>query len=78
MPVLVGRVLALSEVDGIGMLLASSVLLWIPSHILTLVIRYAADYDQAGIPTWPNVYGPRLTRLFIAIANLLNKLGAIV
>jgi protoheme IX farnesyltransferase len=74
MPVLAGRVLALGRVDAIGVLLAGSVLLWIPSHILTLAIRYADDYDRAGVPMWPNLCGPRATRLFIATANLLNTL----
>jgi protoheme IX farnesyltransferase len=74
MPILAGRVLGLGRVDAIGVLLAGSVLLWIPSHILTLAIRYADDYERAGVPMWPNVYGPRATRLFIAMANLLNTL----
>jgi protoheme IX farnesyltransferase len=74
MPVLAGRVLALGRVDAIGVLLAGSVLLWIPSHILTLAIRYADDYDRAGVPVWPNVYGAQATRFFIAMANLLNTL----
>jgi len=72
MPVLAGRVLALGRVDGVGILLAGSILLWIPSHILTLALRYAGDYRRAGVPVWPNVYGPRATRLVIAGANLLN------
>jgi len=74
MPVLAGRVLALGRLDAVGLLLAGSVLLWIPSHILTLAIRYAADYERAGVPTWPNVYGPQATRSFIAMTNLLNSL----
>ncbi len=74
MPVLAGRVLALGRVDLVGILLAGSILLWIPSHILTLATRYAGDYDRARVPTWPNVYGQRATRLFIAAANLLNAL----
>jgi protoheme IX farnesyltransferase len=74
MPVLAGRVLALGRVDVIGVLLTSSVLLWIPSHILTLTLRYADDYDRAGVPVWPNVYGRQVTRLVIAGANLLNVL----
>jgi protoheme IX farnesyltransferase len=74
MPILAGRVLGLGLVDAIGVLLAGSVLLWIPSHILTLAIRYADDYERAGVPMWPNVYGPRATQLFIATANLLNTL----
>jgi heme O synthase-like polyprenyltransferase len=39
-----------------------------------LALRYAEDYRRAGVPVWPNVYGPRATRLFIAGANLLNTL----
>lgn len=74
MPILAGRVLAVGRVDGIGILLASSVLLWIPSHILTLAIRYADDYQVAEVPVWPNVYGPQPTRVLIAAANLLNTL----
>lgn len=72
MPVLAGRVLALGHLDLVGFLLAGSILLWIPSHILTLAIRYGDDYRRAGVPVWPNVYGPRATRMFIAGANLLN------
>ena len=72
MPILAGRVLALGRIDLVGLLLTGSILLWIPSHILTLATRYADDYRQAGVPVWPNVYGPRSTRSFIAWANLLN------
>ena len=74
MPVLAGRVLALGRVDVVGILLAASILLWIPSHILTLALRYADDYRRAGVPVWPNVYGRRATGLVIAGANLLNVL----
>jgi protoheme IX farnesyltransferase len=74
MPILAGRVLALGRIDLIGLLLGGSILLWIPSHILTLATRYAEDYRQAGVPAWPNVFGLRATRSFIAVANLLNVL----
>ncbi|MBN1180041.1 MAG: UbiA family prenyltransferase [Anaerolineae bacterium] len=72
MPVLAGRVLALGRIDWVGVLIAASILLWIPSHILTLALRYADDYRRAGVPTWPIVYGVAPTRAFIAVANLLN------
>ena len=78
MPVLAGRVLALGRLDIVGILLAGSVLLWIPSHILTLALRYGDDYRQAGVPVWPNVYGRRATRLVIAGANLLNVLVLVI
>jgi protoheme IX farnesyltransferase len=74
MPVLAGRVLGLGHLDLVGVLLAASVLLWIPAHILTLALRYAADYRAAGVPVWPNRYGARSTRLIVAAANLLNAL----
>ncbi len=75
MPALAGRVLGLGRVDLVGLLLASSILLWIPSHILTLALHYADDYQRAGVPVWPNVYGSHATRLVIAGANLLNTLA---
>lgn len=74
MPVLAGRVLGLGRIDLVGLLLAASVLLWIPSHILTLAIRYTDDYRRAGVPMWPIVYRPRATRMTIAGANVLNTL----
>ena len=49
------------QVDGIGVLLALAVFLWIPTHIMTFSIRYADDYARAGIPTFPSTYGVPLT-----------------
>lgn len=72
MPALAGRALALGRVDLVGILLAAGVLLWIPAHILTLATHYAREYHLAGVPVWPNVYGPTATRRVIAIATLLD------
>jgi heme o synthase len=74
MPALAGRVLALGKIDLIGLLLAGAILLWIPSHILTLAMRHAGDYQRGGVPMWPLVYGPHATRIFIAITTLLNAI----
>ncbi len=74
-PALAGRALALGRIDAVGLLLAAGVLLWIPSHILTLSIHYAKEYRLAGIPVWPNVYGPIATRRLVAIATLLDALA---
>lgn len=72
MPALAGRTLAVGQVDAMGLLLAAGVLLWIPAHILSLATHYAREYRLAGIPVWPNVYGPTATRRVIAIATLLD------
>jgi heme o synthase len=71
MPILAGRVLAIGAVDGIGLLMGLSILLWIPTHILTLAMNHSDDYRLAGVPVFPNVFGFVRARYFIALANLL-------
>ncbi len=70
MPALAGRVLATGQVDGIGLLLALGVLLWIPTHIMTFSIRFADDYARASIPTFPSTYGVPLTRVLISLSSV--------
>jgi protoheme IX farnesyltransferase len=74
MPILAGRVFGIGHIDGIGILLALAVLFWIPTHILTFAIRYSEDYDTAGIPTFPTIYGFRFTRISIAVSSVLAAL----
>ena len=71
MPILAGRVLGTGEIDLIGILLALSILLWIPTHILTFSIRYRRDYQFAGVPTFPSTYGETTTRIIIAVSSVL-------
>ena len=71
MPVLAGRVLAVGEIDAVGLLLALGVLCWIPTHIMTFNMRYYDDYKRAGVPTFPSEYGYGVTRLIIALASVL-------
>ncbi|MFC1671240.1 heme o synthase [Spirochaetota bacterium] len=72
MPILAGRVLAIGNVDLIGLLLACSIVMWIPTHILTLAMNYSDDYHLAGVPTFPNVFGFIKARYFIAVSNILS------
>ncbi len=57
MPILAGRVLAIGQVDFIGLLLLMAVLFWIPTHILTFSMRYYDDYLAAKVPTFCSAYG---------------------
>jgi len=75
MPVLAGRALGLGTIDSIGIILALAVLFWIPTHILTLSIRYQGDYARAGVPTFPSTYGVKLTRMIIAVSSVLAALS---
>lgn len=72
MPALSGRVLASGEIDAVGVLLALGVLFWIPTHIMTFNMRYSDDYRKAGVPTFPSVYGFKITRWIIAAASLIS------
>lgn len=75
MPILAGRVLAVGRVDSIGVLLALSILLWIPTHILTFSMRYFDDYQAAGIPTFPSAYGSQITQAIIALSSVCAALS---
>lgn len=71
MPALAGRVLGVGTIDWVGVALALAVLFWIPTHIMTFSMRYFDDYRRAGVPTFPSVYGFRVTRATIAISSIL-------
>jgi len=76
MPILSGRVLAMGEIELVGILLALSILFWIPTHTLTFSIKFRNDYKNAGVPTFPETYGEQFTRAVIAISSILAA-GAI-
>ncbi|MBI5653422.1 MAG: protoheme IX farnesyltransferase [Chloroflexi bacterium] len=69
MPILAGRALGTGQIDLIGILLTLAILLWIPTHMLTFGIKYAAQYRAAGVPVFPNRYGERITRITIALST---------
>jgi protoheme IX farnesyltransferase len=71
MPILAGRVLAIGRLDPIGFLLAASILFWIPTHTLTLSLKFLEDYQAARVPTFPATYGAHFTRLTIAASSIL-------
>lgn len=75
MPILAGRALGLGSIDWVGIVLALGILFWIPTHIMTFNIRYAGDYQAAGVPTFAAVYGARFTRNTIAVSSLLAALA---
>jgi protoheme IX farnesyltransferase len=75
MPILAGRVLAEGRVDLIGILLASAVLFWIPTHTLTFSMKFYEDYNAAGVPTFPSTYGFGFTRATIAISAVLASVA---
>lgn len=74
MPIIAGRVLAVGGFDLIGIYLGLAILLWIPTHTLTYSIKFCDDYKNAGVPTFPEIYGVRATRATVAISAVLAAL----
>lgn len=54
-PTMVGYVSAAGQITLDSLILAGIVVLWIPSHIWSLALRYKEDYKKAGIPMLPVV-----------------------
>ena len=75
MPILSGRALAVHEIDLIGILLALSILFWIPTHTLTYSMKFRNEYKNAGVPTFPETYGEPFTRLIIALSSILAAIA---
>jgi protoheme IX farnesyltransferase len=75
MPALAGRALATGSIDWVGVALALGVLFWIPTHIMTFNLRYKEDYRRAAIPTFPSVYGDRITHSVIAVSSVASALA---
>jgi protoheme IX farnesyltransferase len=78
MPALAGRALAANRLDRIGIAMALAVLLWIPTHIMTIHLRHDEDYQRAGIPTFPSTYGMRTTHLVISVSSILGAVAIAV
>ena len=55
-----------------GILLSLSILMWIPTHILTFSMKTLNfnDYSRAGIPAFPSVYGFSSTRIIVALSSI--------
>jgi len=75
MPVLAGRSFGAGRIEWVGILMGLAVLFWIPTHILTFNIRNLDDYNRAGLPTFPSLYGIPTTLRIISISSILAALS---
>jgi protoheme IX farnesyltransferase len=58
-PALIGYTAATGFPDLYGWLLAAMIVLWIPSHVWSLAMKYREDYRRAGVPMLPVVVEER-------------------
>jgi protoheme IX farnesyltransferase len=72
-PALAGWAASSGRIDLQGVLMALTVMLWIPAHIWYIAIYYKEDYELAGIPMLPVAYGvERTVKTIIAALSLLT------
>ena len=72
MPVAFGWAFVSGSLDVAAILLATLVVLWTPTHIWSLALRYREDYARAGIPMLPVVTEERTAlRYMVATGALL-------
>jgi protoheme IX farnesyltransferase len=58
-PALIGYVSATNQITTEGLIIAALVVLWIPSHVWSLALKYRDDYARANIPMLPVVISER-------------------
>lgn len=78
MPTLIGYASITHSIDLISIIMAGLVVLWIPSHIWSLALRYREDYERAAIPMLPLVVGERKAVRCIASTSILMVLFSII
>lgn len=67
LPPMIGWAAATSGVSWESFALFLIIFLWTPPHFWALALYRARDYERAGVPMMPNVYGPDRTRLEILL-----------
>jgi heme o synthase len=84
MPVLVGWAAVTGRVELPAIVLFLIVFYWTPPHFWALAIRYAEDYERAGVPMLPVVRGTEETArqillytiMMVAVSLVFGMVGA--
>jgi protoheme IX farnesyltransferase len=76
-PPLVGWAAVTHAIGAPAIGLFAIIFLWTPPHFWALALMTETDYDKAGIPMMPNVYGEGRTKLEIAIYSVILVLASL-
>lgn len=68
---LIGWAAATGTLEWPAWVLFLIITLWTPPHFWALALKYKQDYQKAGIPMYPNVYGDHETRKAMMIYSIL-------
>lgn len=77
-PAIIGYVSATNQLGVDGLIIAALVVLWIPSHVWSLALRYKDDYARANIPMLPVVFSERKAIRCIASTAFLLVIFSIL
>ena len=70
-PVLVGWAAVTGRVEVPALMLFAIIFIWTPPHFWALALRYADDYQEAGVPMLPVVAGVRATQRQILLYSVV-------
>lgn len=59
---LIGSAAVSGSLNWMSWTLFLIITLWTPPHFWALALKYKKDYEKAGIPMYPNIYGDESTR----------------
>ena len=77
-PALIGYIAVTTQNIEIGLVMASLVFLWIPTHIWSLALHVRKDYQKAKVPMLPVVNEEKRAVRIIAITTLIMVLFSIL
>jgi heme o synthase len=77
-PALIGYVAVTTQNIEIGLVMASLVFLWIPTHIWSLALHVKKDYTKAGVPMLPVISSERKSVRIIAGTTLMMVIFSIL
>jgi protoheme IX farnesyltransferase len=77
-PAMIGYVAVTTQNIEIGLVMASLVFLWIPTHIWSLALHFKRDYTKAGIPMLPIVSSEKKSVRIIAWTTLMMVVFSIL
>jgi protoheme IX farnesyltransferase len=71
MPVLVGYSAVGNPFSPLALYMSALVMVWIPTHIWSLAIFSREDYETAGVPMLPVVFGDRVATVCVAVTSAM-------
>ncbi len=70
-PVLIGYASITNTIDVTSIILASLVVIWIPSHIWSLALHSKEDYKRANIPMLPVIISEKASVQYISLTSFM-------